>query len=126
MKYNLPICLIAAFCAAPALAAPYEGRWAQEVDWCANTRDSGTDQVPVEITATEIHFYEGDCEIAAIEDIGVWDTAWRADLVCRSEGETFDLEMIMAIGGGEQGSPPRFLTQIHLDEGFVQILYACR
>jgi len=125
MKSVLPIGLFVVFAAAPALAAPYEGRWAQEPEWCANDADSGTEEIAIEISGKTIRYYEGTCEMASIEDIGVWDAAWKAHLVCTTEDETVEFDMIMAAGGGKPFGEPRFLTQVHMDEGFVRILHLC-
>ena len=65
-------------------AAVFTGRWAAQASWCANT-SATTDQVPVEITATEFNGYESRCTLTEVTEVGA---SWEAARRCQGEGET--------------------------------------
>jgi hypothetical protein len=65
-------------------AAPYEGRWAEDAAWCARTRQNGTDEIPITITARAIEQFASICMIQSVrKPRGGW---WLYTL-CRDEGQ---------------------------------------
>lgn len=68
----------------PGTGAPvFTGRWAAQASWCANT-SATTDQVAIEITATEFNGYESRCTLAEVTEVGA---SWEAARRCEAEGE---------------------------------------
>lgn len=61
-------------------AQSFVGRWAADVEWCANPRGA---ERPIEISSTRFEGYENSCEIAAVEEVA---DGYVATLACLSEG----------------------------------------
>jgi hypothetical protein len=70
---------------AAALAAEYEGRWAENPAWCANTRAGGTDEMPLTITRRSIETFASSCRVVAVTRRGA---AWWLRTRCRDEGQS--------------------------------------
>jgi hypothetical protein len=70
-----------------ALAAePYEGRWAEDLAWCRNTRASGTDEMPITITRRSVETFASFCRV--LSAIRTARAMWRLRTSCRDEGQT--------------------------------------
>ena len=61
-------------------AQSFVGRWAANVEWCANPRGA---ERPIEISSTRFEGYENSCEIAAVEEVA---DGYVTTLACMSEG----------------------------------------
>jgi hypothetical protein len=85
-----------------ALAAePYEGRWAEDIAWCRNTRASGTDNVPITITRRAIETFASSCRVRSTIRKG---TDWHLRTSCRDEGQSeneprTDVTFVLRIDG---------------------------
>lgn len=77
--------VVAAALTAPAAAQPYLGRWTENPAWCANTRASGTDELPIVITRRAIETFASACRVVSVARQGA---AWRLRTTCRDEGQT--------------------------------------
>lgn len=66
----------------PALAAPYEGRWAERAAWCRNR--SGSDEMPITISRRAIASFASSCQVQSIKRRGA---AWWLRTLCRDEGQ---------------------------------------
>lgn len=63
-------------------AEPYEGRWAENLEWCKNT---GTDEAPITITRRSIETFASSCRVVSI---GGKAPLWRIRTSCRDEGQS--------------------------------------
>ncbi len=108
----------------PAIAAgPFDGRWAFDAEICANEPGSG-DLIPTVINDGKIEYYESECEILEVTQIGAQGSAWRVRTTCRGEGEVWTGESIFAIDHGNN-ERRRQLIEIDLAEGIVVVSQAC-
>lgn len=73
--------------------ASFVGRWAADVDWCANVQGP---QRPIEISTTRLEGYENSCAIASIAQIA---DGYDARLVCTGEGQTTREGVRLAVQG---------------------------
>ena len=96
----LLIAVLAAL-SAPALAAPYEGRWAEDVAWCRNTRQNG-DEIAIVITSRSVEQFASSCVVRSVRRNGA---AWWLDTLCRDEGED-----------AKQRIPNRFVLRVDGDQ----------
>jgi len=67
-----------------ALAADYEGRWAEEPAWCRNTRASGTDELPITISRRLVETFASYCRV--LSAVRTSRATWRLRTSCRDEG----------------------------------------
>lgn len=119
----LPILVLSAV-AASAAERPFDGRWGFDAESCA-LQPGESDLVPTVIANDEIRYYESHCRIESVEPIGGENTAaWRVQLSCSGEGETWTSEEIFAIDYGTDGRP-RQLIEIDLEYGMVVVRQAC-
>lgn len=65
-------------------AEPYEGRWAEKLEWCKNTNHD-TDDAPITITRRSIETFASDCRVISIQGKA---PLWRIRTSCRGEGES--------------------------------------
>jgi hypothetical protein len=68
-----------------ALAADYEGRWAEDPAWCRNTRASGTDELPITISRRLVETYASYCRV--LSAVRMSRAVWRLRTSCRDEGQ---------------------------------------
>jgi hypothetical protein len=68
-----------------ALAAGYEGRWAEDPTWCRNTRASGTDELPITISRRLVETFASYCRV--LSAVRTSRAAWRLRTSCRDEGQ---------------------------------------
>lgn len=118
--------ILVPFLAGGALAQPlpFDGRWGWNVDACAY-KAGESDMVPVVIANGEIQYYESHCTIERIEPVGLdGGTAWRVEMACGGEGETWTAESILAIDDGA-GERRRQLIDIDMDSGAVTVRQDC-
>jgi hypothetical protein len=107
----------------PAVAhGPFDGFWAFDPDICGNDRGT-TDLVPIMIDFPHIQGYESQCTFETMERIGEGD-AWRAELTCSGEGETWTRKAMFALDRDIEGSIRR-LIEIDLDDGLVMVFEPC-
>jgi hypothetical protein len=65
-------------------AEPYEGLWAEKLEWCKNTNHD-TDEAPITITRRSIETFASSCRVITIQGKA---PLWRIRTSCRGEGES--------------------------------------
>lgn len=105
-----------------AAHGPFDGFWAIEPDWCGNEAGT-TDQVPLMIDLPIVRGHESQCVIDSFQRIGGGD-AWRTELSCTGEGETWTRRSMFGLDRAADGRPRR-LVEIDLDEGTVSVFTRC-
>lgn len=105
--------LAALFCLLPGLALgdealpePWPGNavgiWAAEPDWCQFATQIGShDPAPIELTETEFLGLENSCAITEAHGTGIAHS-WALRLVCQSEGDSYDDEMMVLMAGPDE------------------------
>jgi len=63
---------------------PYEGRWAEKLEWCKNT-NRDTDEAPITITRRSIETFASSCRVISIRGKA---PLWQMQTSCRDEGES--------------------------------------
>ena len=96
----------------------FEGRWGLVGTGCA----SRGDLVPIEITSTEIRFYESRCPIAEVDPVGQSGGTWTVTVECSGEGETWTVPYVFALLDAGQD---RQLVMIDMSDGFASLRGAC-
>lgn len=61
------------------------GRWSEDMAWCANTAQDGTDEMPITITKSEIETFASSCRVLSATRQG---NIWRLKTACRDEGQS--------------------------------------
>ncbi len=122
MKRLLVTVLGLALGSTAAMAQTANGIWALLPEDCDGGFPPGN--MVVDLKEGYIAFYESDCTIESWEAVGIWDAAWRAELSCTGEGETWTVNALFAIDAPFDGAPIR-LVEIDLDDGFVTGRYGC-
>ena len=89
-----------------ALPEPWPGHavgiWAAEPDWCAYASQIGShDPAPIALTETEFLGLENSCTITEVRGTGV-GFSWAIDMVCQSEGSTYDDQMLVLLAGADE------------------------
>lgn len=117
------ISALLALAASPALAhGPFDGFWAFDPEICDNERGT-TDMVPLMIDFPVIEGYESRCMFDSMQRIGEGD-AWRAELSCTGEGDTWSRTAMFALDRDIEGNIRR-LIDIDLDDGMVMVFEPC-
>ena len=117
---RFPVALVFLLGATPALAdGPFDGKWAFDTRSCASNEDD-----TVIIGDGRVTYYESECDIGGVEPIGDSGAAWRAQLTCAGEGETWTNETIFAIDRGT-GEERRQLIEINMADGWVVVRQPC-
>ena len=97
---------------------PFEGSWAYD---CTV---SGGDVVPTAIEPGRIVYYESECTIDKVDDMGRGGQVWTLTTTCSGEGETWQRVMVLGLEPEGQGKPQR-LVELDFDFGSVQVHERC-
>lgn len=100
-------------------AAPFDGKWGHDQATC--DADEGD---TVTVANGQITYYESQCDIGPINPIGDSNSAWRAELTCSGEGETWVDDTIFAIDRGN-GEEVLQLIEINMTDGSVVARKPC-
>jgi hypothetical protein len=109
----------------PALAdSRLDGLWSLDPEWCGN--DPGqTDHVPMSISLPRLLTHDSECEVQALEPLGIQPAAWRADMLCRAgSGEPVPTSAILALGRYYDGTVDH-LIRIDFDDTRVLFYRPC-
>ncbi len=61
------------------------GRWSEDMAWCTNTAQDGTDEMPITVTKSEIETFASSCRVLSATR---HSNVWRLKTACRDEGQS--------------------------------------
>lgn len=92
------LCALLLFWPGAAIAAPWEGVWSHQPEWCALSNQIGAvTPAPIRLTRAGLRGYENRCTVAQEVDLGL--NATRLRLNCRSTGDDYEDNLLLMVEG---------------------------